>query len=435
MKPVWSVTQIVSQLTNWEMRWNTQNPVAYSFYAAPYAFLGNPPNFSPFSVEQRAALARHVELIADVANIRFIEVADNGQAPGVGNSRISFFNINHQNAPFWGVAQDFVTDGVFAPFERVYGATSIVNLWRANVQGGWTIGESNPRKLMHELLHTLGLDHPGLYNGDSADYESQALFQQDSLQYTVMSYWTADQTGASHAARFTSTPLLYDVAALQHLYGANMTTRTGDTVYGFNANAGREVYDLSLHPQSVFTIWDAGGTDRLDLSGYVTGSLINLHSGGFSDVGGLTDNISIAFGTRIEEAKGGSGNDMIILNSASNRVWGGPGADVFVVQNVTDAGAGLRRSDGKKLLPDVIEDFQSTSDRIDLTLIDADRNTPGKDAFTFIGTAVFSNQAGQLRYETTGDWTHILGDVDGDAVADLHIVTPAAALQAGDFTF
>ena len=144
MKPVWSVTQIVSQLTNWEMRWNTQNPVAYSFYNVAYAFLGNPPNFSPFSAEQRAAMARHVELIADVANIRFNEVADNGQEPSVGNPRIAFFNINHQNAPFWGVAQDFVTDNPDPPIGRVYGATSIVNLWRANVQGGWGVGDSNP---------------------------------------------------------------------------------------------------------------------------------------------------------------------------------------------------------------------------------------------------------------------------------------------------
>lgn len=433
VKPVWSVTQIVSQLTNWEMRWNTQNPVAYSFYAAPYAFLGNPPNFSPFSAEQRAALARHAELIADVANIRFSEVPDNGQEPSVANSRISFFNINHANAPFWGVAQDFVTDNVDPPMGRVYGATSIVNLWRANVQGGWGVGDSNPRKLMHELLHTLGLDHPGPYNGDSANYESQALFYQDSLQYTVMSYWTADQTGAAHGGRFASTPLLYDVTALQHLYGANMETRTGDTVYGFNTNAGRQVYDLSLYPQSVFTIWDAGGHDRLDLSGYASGSTIDLHGGGFSDAGGLTDNISIAQGARIEDARGGAGNDVIIVNSASNSVWGGGGADTFVVQNPTDAGAGLRRSDGKKILPDRIEDFTSGIDRIDLSPVDANRNTAGDDAFAYIGGNAFSGQAGQVRHEAREGWTHIYADLDGDSVADMHIVVAVPALQAADF--
>ena len=166
---------------------------------------------------------------------------------------------------------------------EIYGVNSAVNLWRANAGRLGRSAKSNPRKLMHELLHTLGLDHPGPYNGDSADYESQALFYQDSHQYTVMSYWLADVTGADHEANgvsyFASTPLLYDVASLQYLYGANMTTRTGNTVYGFNSTAGREVFDLSLHPQSVFTIWDAGGRDTLDLSGFASPPLIDLHRG------------------------------------------------------------------------------------------------------------------------------------------------------------
>ncbi len=123
VKPVWSLRQIVSQLTNWEMRWDTNTPIAYAFYTQPYGFLGNPPNFSPFSVQQREALARHAELIADVANIRFVNVADNGQQPGYVNPRIAFFNINHVNAPFWGVAQDFVTDSDNPPYGRAYGAT------------------------------------------------------------------------------------------------------------------------------------------------------------------------------------------------------------------------------------------------------------------------------------------------------------------------
>ncbi len=84
--------------------------------------------------------------------------------------------------PYWGVAKDYSTQSEVEPYGEIYGVNSAVNLFRANQQGGWAIGDSNPRKLMHELLHTLGLDHPGPYNGDSADYETQALFQQDSHQ-------------------------------------------------------------------------------------------------------------------------------------------------------------------------------------------------------------------------------------------------------------
>lgn len=438
MKPVWTSEQIVAQLTNWEARWNTQGPIPYTFLTAPYTYLGSSPNFTSFSVAQRAAEVRNMQLIADVANLTFVEVADNGQPGSQANRRIGFYNVNHASVPYWGVAKDFVTERETTPNGELYAANSAVNLFRANQQGGWSIGESNPRKLMHELLHTLGLDHPGPYNGDSADYESQALFQQDSNQYTVMSYWTADVTGANHSAGgvtyFASTPLLFDVASLQYLYGANMTTRTGNTVYGFNATAGREVFDLTLHPHSVFTIWDAGGRDTLDLSGYATPSRIDLHAGTFSDAGAMTGNISIAFGALIENAVGGAGNDILIANTGENQLRGGGGGDIFTFTE-NDAQAGWLRSDGKKMLPDRIADFVSGQDRIDLSAIDAVHNTVGDDSFTWIGAAAFTGQAGQLRAVNNGGHILIEGDTDGNGGADLIIVVTAPTVLAGDFIF
>ena len=438
MKPVWTSEQIVAQLTNWEARWNNQAPIAYTFLTSPYAYLGSTPNFSQFSLAQRAALTRHMQLIADVANLSFVQVADNGQAGGPSNRRIGFHNVNGSNEAYWGIAKDFSTEHPDSPNGELYGANSAVNLWRANQQGGWSIGESNPRKLMHELLHTLGLDHPGPYNGDSADYETQALFQQDSHQYTVMSYWLASATGADHvaagAAWFASTPLLYDVASLQYLYGANMTTRTGNTVYGFNSTAGREVFDLELHPHAVFTIWDAGGRDTLDLSGFLTPSRIDLHEGAFSDAGELTANISIAFGATIENAVGGAASDIIVANALQNRLSGGGGGDVFTFTE-RDAQAGWLRADGKKLLPDTIADFVSGQDRIDVSAIDAGRGTGTNEAFSWIGANAFSNVAGQLRAVAGGSYVRIEGDTDGNGVADLVIMASTTTISAADFLF
>lgn len=439
MKPVWTTEQIVAQLTNWEARWNTQTPIAYTFLTQPYAYLGSSPNFSAFSAAQRAAETRNMQLVSDVANLSFVEVPDNGQPGGPANKRIGFYNVNSSNVPYWGAAKDYSVQSETEPNGEIYGVNQAVNLWRANQQGGWGIGESNPRKLMHELLHTVGLDHPGPYNGDSADYESQALFYQDSHQYTVMSYWLASVTGADHVADsgvtwFASTPLLYDVAALQYLYGANMTTRTGNTVYGFNATADREVFNLSLHPNAVFTIWDAGGRDTLDLSGFVTPSRIDLHQGAFSDAGQLTSNISIAFGARIEDAVGGVANDQITANELQNRLTGGGGGDIFTFTE-HDAQLGWVRSDGKKALSDTIADFVSGQDRIDLSAIDAVRGTEANEAFSWIGSAAFSNMAGQLRAASAGGYVRIEGDTDGNGVADLVILASTATVAAGDFLF
>jgi hypothetical protein len=359
-KPLWSVDQIVSQLTNWGAAWDNDSPIAYTFYEALAAHLGNPPNFSPFSIAQREAVARLLELISDVADLDFIQVADNGQAPSATNQRFGMFNLNGANVPFWGAATNYDMESATIPYGEIYGVDIVVNGHRAIPQGNWAIGDSNPRKLLHEILHVLGLDHAGDYNGDSANYENDALFLQDSNQYTVMSYWAAAASGADHVAggviRFAATPLLFDVASLQKLYGANMTTRTGDTVYGFNSTAGRSEFNFAINTSPVVTIWDAGGADTLDFSGFAGGSVLDLNEGAFSDTGDMARNISIAFGAIIENAVGGSGNDIVIGNSVSNRLMlhlggndtaqGGDGDDVlfyggaFNLADISDGGAG-----------------------------------------------------------------------------------------------
>ena len=454
VKPVWTLQQIVTRLTNWEGRWSQATPIPYAFYNQNWAHLGGMPNFSAFSPAQRAAAARITELVSDICNITFVNVADNGTPPGPGNERIAFHNVNSSTVPYWGAARNYEVQNETPPYGRIYGVDVTVNLFRANQQGGWSEGDSNPRKLMHELLHALGLDHPGDYNGDSANYETQALFQQDSNQYTVMSYWLASVTGADHeeggTTYYASTPLLFDVAALQYLYGANMATRSGDTVYGFNSNANRGEFNLALHPQAVFTIWDGGGNDTLDLSGYSTPSRIDLNAGAFSDAGGLTGNLSIAFNVVIENAVGGAGADEILGNDAANQLSGGgggdrirgaggfdvvrgeSGADIFVFDALADSRMSALRSDGKKIAPDLLADFVSGEDKIDLSVIDAIAATAANDAFTFIGTNAFSGVAGELRIEIRDGASHLFLDVDGDRMGDLEIVSASLNILASD---
>jgi hypothetical protein len=351
MKPIWTSEQIIGQLTNWDGKWDNSVPIPFMFYGQPLPHHEFSIGFKPFNAAEQQSLLRTMQLVSDVANIGFFNLATSVQVPGFNNPFIGFYTINTATAAFWGAATRYVTQGTSSPepMGRIYGVDVVVNHNRADVQGGWAIGDSNSRKLMHELLHTLGLDHAGNYNGDSAaGYEKDAIFYQDSNQYTVMSYWAAAATGAKHTTggvvQFASTPLLYDVAALQKLYGANMATRTSDTVYGFNNTSGRDAYDLNLDPSAIFTIWDGGGSDTLDLSGYATSSRIDLHEGAFSDAGGMTLNISIAFGAAIENAVGGLGNDTIGGNALANLLLGGVGNDLLLGGGGSDTlvgGAGI----------------------------------------------------------------------------------------------
>ena len=58
----------------------------------------------------------------------------------------------------------------------------------------------------------------------------------------------------------------------------------------------------------------------------------------------------------------------------------------------------------------------------------------GDQAFTFIGTAQFSGQGEELRFEQVGGETRILGDTNGDMIADLVIrLETTVDLVAGDF--
>jgi Ca2+-binding RTX toxin-like protein len=343
-KPEWTPEQIVAQLTNKGGAWDNQQPIAYAFYETPADFMPSLPSFSAFSAEQRQSTAYVLDMLAEVANLSFTEVPDNGEIPSESNQRIGLFNIDSANSAYWGAMIYMDTELPEPPTGEIYGADIVVNLNRASVQGGWDPGDSNTRKLMHEIMHALGIDHPGPYNGDGPTYEENALFLQDSVQYTVMSYWAAAKTGADHVGdgvlHHAATPLLYDIAALQSVYGANMSTRTGNTVYGFNSNTGDSPFNFQLHPGPVIAIWDAGGRDTLDLSGYSTGSVIDLNQGGFSSGGGLTKNIAIAFGAVIEDATGGAGNDSITGNQAANLLIGKAGNDVIL------GGAGNDLMDG-----------------------------------------------------------------------------------------
>ena len=173
--------------------------------------------------------------------------------------------------------------------------------------------------LVHEIGHVLGLDHPFEY--DTADNTSlQSQFANDVRAVTtnsVMSY----QIEMAEQDYFVTSPMVFDIAAIQHLYTPNQASNAGDTVYSFDDR------DVALT-----TIWDAGGTDMLRYVGTKSVTL-DLREGEMSTLGMLTDkgaSLGIALGSIIEDASGGSGDDIIIANGADNQLSGGAGADQFV---------------------------------------------------------------------------------------------------------
>ena len=447
-KEIFSLDQVVDQLTRANVAWTGVggNPtpkagigtITFAFFESfLQVYSSEQSQFSPLSEAQRAAVRNAFALYGDLVNIAFVE--------GVpSNADINIGNLN--------TTEDFFSAYASYPgFSLVAGDIWISTLATSNQEVG--LGEAGFRTLMHEIGHALGMSHPGNYDaapGAEITYAQNAEYYQDSYEYTIMSYFGSSNTGAVRTG-FAATPLAHDIAAIQSLYGANFETRIGDTVYGFNSTADRPAFNFALNANPVVAIWDAGGIDILDFSGWSSNSRIDLAAGAFSDGGGQTSNVQIAFGTTIEQAVAGSGNDSLTGNTADNilrggggtdtlrggigndRLEGGSGGDVFVFGGGGESADYAMRSDGKKLTPDRILDFESGSDKIDLSAVDAIRGTEANDAFTWLGGGAFTGAAGQLRGEAIGGQVHIFGDMDGDLRADLHIIASGTQILGSDF--
>ena len=210
-----------------------------------------------------------------------------------------------------------------------------------------------------------------------------------------MSYFAASNTGANFGGVRPMTPMIHDIAALQLLYGANLSTRTGDTVYGFHSNTGLEPFSIvNSSDQRVFAIWDAGGNDTIDLSGYTADAKIDLAPGSFSSANGLIGNISIAFDCIIENAIGGSAADNISGNDANNSLYGQGGNDTLTGNGGADLLVGGLGNDIYVIdgADTIVEDISGGTDTVrtsvsDFTLGDNLEN------LTFTGAGAFVERA------------------------------------------
>ncbi|WP_304876574.1 M10 family metallopeptidase C-terminal domain-containing protein, partial [Brevundimonas sp.] len=334
-KPSLSSTDAGAQITRSNQSWasglGTAATVTYAFRDSVTTMPTDTAGFSQFNSTQIASSVLAFAAWSDVANITFQRVQDPGSQ--YSNSATILLG-NYASGQSGAAAFAYLPGGMpgNTSASAVQGDVWININSGSNalpVQQGYA-----QLTLLHEIGHAIGLSHPAAYNasaGTSITYEAHAIYFEDSLQYTVMSYFQEELTGASFGpGRYSSVPLLDDISAAQRLYGANMTTRTGDTVYGFNSTAGQIWFGASTSSTAlIFCAWDAGGTDTFDFSGYANnGQVIDLRQGCFSSVGGLVGNVSIALGAVIENAIGGSGSDTFRGNSGDNRFTPNTGTDV-----------------------------------------------------------------------------------------------------------
>ena len=357
-KPIYSTTQIINALRTADSAYATiawaGSEVSYSISTGTVApgaagYRSEYDGYVEMSAAMQATAREAFELWDELIAVDLVEVQDDPVAD---------ITFNYSSTTSGNGTYASYNYGGGAGGRAVFGLNSSW-LWFSDswwtqdqdsdlFQGGFGI-----MTYLHEIGHSLGLSHPGIYNGN-ATFGSDATHFQDTRAYTTMSYFDAEDngSGADHnnsGQKYAATPLLHDILAIQSVYGADMTTRTESTVYGFNANAGRDAFDFTININPVIAIWDAGGMDKIDASGWSTDQVLDLTEGAFSSLGYLTDNVAIAYGAVIEIATTGNGNDRLVGNAADNVLTGNGGSDTLLAGDGNDVvfgGSGADQIDG-----------------------------------------------------------------------------------------
>lgn len=231
------------------------------------------------------------------------------------------------------------------------------------------------------------------------------------------------------------------VAAITYIAAAdveNFSNFSGDAVAATlnalaNSYGGSEAADTVQGGLGDDIIYGRGGADVLDggegidrLFGDAGNDMLNGGDGNDLLYGGINLD-TLRGGNGNDTLYGGDNADILSGNMGVDLLYGGAGNDTFSFDD-GDSGATLATADR-------ILDFSlAQNDRFNLGQIDAIAG--GADnAFTFIGTAAFGSVAGQLRYQQVGGNTQLMGDVNGDGVADFIIrIDGLHALSAGNFT-
>jgi hypothetical protein len=276
--------------------------------ALTYSFLASAPSgasaddakgFQMMTFAQQQATRAALGAWSNVANLSFVEVDSGGQLRFGTNDQSKNNSSAYAYLPEPGI--DYVT--LYLNNRGYYNSV-------------FTAGSFGPSVLLHEIGHTLGLKHPGNYDSAGTSIDGPFLPDAtDNTDYSVMSY----HQSSSFNGRYDVSPMLYDIQAIQYLYGANTGYHAGDDVYAFTSG------------QAPVCIWDDGGNNTFDFSACFGATQIDLRAGAFSGTASGLTNVSIAYNVTIKTVLTGSGGSTVTLNDAGDVMKGGSGADVVRV--------------------------------------------------------------------------------------------------------
>lgn len=320
-----------------------------------YSF--NPNGYAPWTDSEKSSFKAALQAYANVCNLKFTELSYDANIENQTN-----WVLTKRDTAYWSAS----TGTVLGSFEfptyqwEEWGAfagdfNAEFRSWNDLSPGGLGFNV-----LVHELGHALDLAHPfhGTPTFPGVDFsasDSYGTYGLNDSVWTVMSYsngWqyadmTQDWRSSTPTMAYgtTKTPMLFDIAALQTLYGVNTSYMAGDDTYVLPTS---EVAGTGWS-----CLWDAGGRDTISNAGSALACVINLNAYPLtagvesqayvsrvlkSENVNLCGGFTIADGAVVENAIGGNGADALTGNAIANVLTGNGGADQFVFDASLGAG-------------------------------------------------------------------------------------------------
>jgi len=215
-----SNANLTFSIASWDSYFSTDSYTGYG----PVSGSGEPWNGgSPLTATQATAARNALSTWADVANITFNEVTDSYSVAGD-------IRFARSDAP----------STAWAYYPNATANAGDIWFSKSSQYDTATKGTYGYTTFIHEIGHALGLKHP---HDPNVGGQQVAPSSNETTLQSVMSYRSYE--GQSLYGGYTQdyyayTPMLHDIAAIQYLYGANTTTRAGNTTY--NWSTGQQIF-------------------------------------------------------------------------------------------------------------------------------------------------------------------------------------------------
>jgi hypothetical protein len=342
--------------------WLSRSASDYNDYpASDAASRARVDNFQAVTAEQTAAILTSFNLVSSYTLLTFEAASSSSTAS------LRFARNTATGAPSTGGYPPGLADDGFP-----YGTWASGDAWlagNANVTSNY-FGTDDFSSVMHEFGHTLGLKH-----GHEVKPNGALAREFDNHEFSVLTYRTYtgspfDPIGREVDGSSPQSFMMFDISALQSMYGANFSRLGRQDTYRWHGTSGQQTINNEQAPNTgpsstgkIFsTVWTQGAAATYDLSAFTQDQVDDLRPGRWltfstnqlADLNpadtspefraqGNVYNALLYYGdlkSAIANLTTGIGNDTLIGNDRDNVLRAGDGNDIVVTSGGNDIVSG-----------------------------------------------------------------------------------------------